>query len=266
MANQPPKDVAPSALFLKLLEMPQPGEVIDFPRKGPDGKPIDKIRIAVLDSEYHDKAREKATRHFIDKGYTPEQLKSLTMREVLSDRIAKELLVFACETAVEQFTDDNGNPIYGKIFHSAEEVGKLRAQELEVLFNAYLLVQDKFGPREHNTDVDAWVKRLAEGGQHFPLLSLDLPELVNLTSSLVGRVSTISHVLESLWSELPDTCQSALARYRSGTSSSTSRQRKLEPETTESSVDLDLADALEVSAKMRAQERLTDITDAGSDE
>lgn len=260
--NQPPKDVEPSELFRKLLELPRPGDVIDFPRKGPDGKPIDKIRVGALESEIHDSAREKATRHFIDKGYTPEQLKSLTMREVLSDRIAKELLVFACETATPQFTDSNGHPVYGKIFHSAEEVGKLRAPELEVLFNAYLLIQDKYGPREHNTDVDAWVRRLTEGGQHFPLLSLDLPELVNLTSSLAGRISIISHVLESLWKDLPDTCQSALGKFRSGTRYSTEQPSDSSVDYTENSVDLDTIDAVELSLKRRAQERLADSTDS----
>jgi hypothetical protein len=261
MANTPPKDVEASALFLKLIETPAPSDVIDFPRKGPDGKPIDQIRLLVLASEDHDRAREKATKYFLDKGYTAEQLKSLTIREVLSDRIAKEVLVYSCHTVAEQFTDSNDQPVYGKIFHSADDVGKLRAHGLTVLWNAYLLVQDKYGPYEHSVDVDAWVRRLTEGGQHFPLLSLDLPDLVNLTSSLAARVSTISHVLASQWATLPDTCQSALGRLISGTSSASGQPEKSEAETTESLVDLELVDAVQLAMKRRAQERLTDITD-----
>jgi hypothetical protein len=194
--------------------------------------------------------------------YTAEQLKSLTIREVLSDRIAKEVLVYACSTVAEQFRDANDQPVYGKIFHSAEDVGKLRAHELTVLWNAYLLVQSKFGPYEHTVDVDAWVRRLTEGGQHFPLLSLDLPDLVNLTSSLAARLSTISHVLASQWAELPAICQSALAKYASATSSVSGQPESSEAATTESLVDLELVDAIQLSLKNRAQARLTDITDA----
>lgn len=146
----PPKDVEPSELFRKLLEAPRPSDVIDFPRKDENGNPIDRIRIAVLSHEEHDKARENAFRYFRDKNYSPEDMKNMSMREVVSDRIAKELLVLACFTAKEQLKNpDTNQPIYGKIFHSAEDIGKLRSQEVEVLFNAYMLVQEKFGPREH---------------------------------------------------------------------------------------------------------------------
>lgn len=259
----PPKDISASDLFRKLLEAPRPSEVIDFPRKDDQGKPIDKIRIAVLTHEEHDKARESAFKHFRDKSYSPEDMKNMSMREVLSDRIAKELLVLACFTAKEQLKGENDTPIYGKIFHSAEDIGQLRSQEVEVLFNAYMLVQDKFGPREHDTDVDQWVARLTEGGQHYPLLSLDLPELANLTSSLAARISIMSLALDSLWSELPDTCQSALERFCSGTASSTEPQSESGEITTmeKARFDIDTIDAVELAKKTRAQAKLRDALD-----
>lgn len=255
----PPKDVEASELFRKLIE-PEPSEVLDFPRKGPDGKPIAKIRIRALEMEHHDSARIKAFKYFKDKGYSGDDLKNISMREVVGDQIAKELIAMACLTAAEQGTNGNdGSPIYGRIFHSAEQVSKLRPDELTVLFNAYKLVQDKYGPLEHTADVDLWVKRLMEGGETLPLLSLDLPELASLTSSLAGKVYGMSRVLASQWSELPPTLASRLEKYVSDIAYFSGLRDDFDDPTMDfSNEDLELEDALTLARTMKAHDRLND--------
>src|SRR6478735_3063549 len=95
----PPRDVAPSALFLKLLETPRPSEVIDFPRFGSDGKPIDQIRIQTLTSEDQDRARAAAHADMKRRGFAPEDIGSYGIREVYADAVAKEVIAMACLTA-----------------------------------------------------------------------------------------------------------------------------------------------------------------------
>lgn len=260
MAQKPPKDVEPSELFLKLLE-PQPAEVIDFPRKGHDGKPISQIRIRVLSQEEHDSARIRAFSSLKAKGFSPDDLQDIGMREVVGDRVAKELIAIACTEATSNLDDAaTGQPIYARVFHSADDVGKLRAHEVSVLFNAYILVQDKWGPREHDTDVDAWVNRLAEGGNAFPLLSLDLPDLVELATSLAERVSTICHVLGSQWSTLPSTCQSDLERYCMGIGSWCEQQENCFPAALEKSeVDVSLESAVDLERRTASVDRVRDL-------
>lgn len=255
----PPSDVGASELFLKLLE-PEPSEVIDFPRKGPDGKPIAQIRIRVLGMEFHDQARIKAFKFFKEKGYSGDDLQNISMREVVGDQIAKELIAMACLTAKEQgLSGNDGTPIYGRIFRDASEVDKLRPDELTVLFNAYKLVQDKYGPLEHNTDVERWVKRLAEGGETLPLLSLDLPELATLASSLAGKVYGIFRVLASQWEELPPTLASRLGKFSSDMSFYSGLPGTYEELIMDSRNDvIELEDAVALARTMKAHDRLQD--------
>lgn len=259
MLSKPPKDVEPSELFLKLLE-PHPSEVIDFPRKGPDGKPVGRIRIQVLSQEHHERATKMAYRYLTDSDqFSQDDLKNVGLKELLGDRIAKELLAMACFTEKSAIDDANtGNPIYGRIFANADDIGKLRSQEVSVLFNAYLLIQEKFGPHEHNCDVDAWVNRLAEGGNAFPLLSLALPDLAEVTCSLADRISTICQLLGSQWSTLPSTLQSDLERYCSGIGSWYVQQENSAQDSTESRDDdfsLDVDDAIALDRRTRSFKR-----------
>ena len=255
--HQPPTDIPASELFLKLLE-PQPSVVVDFPRKGLDGKPISKIRIQVLSHEQHDFAREIAFKSLREKGYSKDELEHVSIREVVGDRIAKELIALSCHSDKSEINDAvTGEPIYGRVFRNGDEVGKLRATEVSVLFSAYMLVQDRFGPNETSADVDGWVKRLTEGGESFPLLSMDLPELVSLTSSLADRISTISRDLESQWTELPDTCKSLLEKYNLGTGFWSLPLDELEKNFTEN-YEPDIEDAVALSGKLRATDALND--------
>lgn len=214
----PPSDVEPSELFLKLTELPSPSEVVDFPRRGGDGQPLGRIRIKVLDSASISKARMAAQATMKAKGYSTEDLKSPVMVETVGDEVARELLALACRAADSNLNDaKTGHPIYGRIFRNASDVGVLSGDELTVLFYAYMQVQRKYGPLENEVDVGSWVKRLVEGGSAFPLLSLDLPTLSNVTFTLAVKMSTLLGCLESMFETLPSTCQSDLSKFRLGT-------------------------------------------------
>lgn len=232
----PPKDVEPSALFLKLLE-PLPSEVVDFPRKGADGKPIDQIRIAVLPHEAHNKARIAAHETLRGKNYTAEDLKSGTLAEVLGDETAKELLAMACFQVNSQFDDDNGNPIYGRIFTDARSLDVLQADEVAVLFNTYLLIQHKYGPLVTDPDVDHWVKLLKEGGREFPLSSMALPDLAELTFSCAERVYSLYLLLHSHRESLPSSLAADLEGFLPDTTWFSEQPENSAPKSGEKSAD-----------------------------
>lgn len=245
----PPKDVPPSELFLKLLETP-PSEVVDFPRKTAEGVPIGKLRIRALGQEHHDQARIDGHRAMKARGLDAEDLRSETIKEVTADTVARELLAIAClqETGLE---GPDGSPMYARIFRNAEDLKKLRPDELSVLFNGYLLVQAKYGPYERtmgdDAELNAWIKRLVEGGSEFPLLRKGYPALVQLAFSLAVRAYTLSAILDSLWPSLPDTLRVVLEKYSMGTGFYGELAASSTPTTTENS---ELTVTTEIAARM----------------
>ena len=199
----PSKDIPASDLFLKLTEAPRPTEVVDYPRMDlSTGKPVGQVRIQVLNHIEHDNARKLAHQKMKEQGFDKDDLQGTTIQEVMGDAVARELLAMACLT-VENYNDDpNDTPIYGRMFRDASDLSKLRSDEIAVLFGKYLYTQAKYGPYEGNIsskeDVDAWVKRLVDGGSPFLVLHLPLPQLADLTFLLAERVSTLSESLASL--------------------------------------------------------------------
>jgi hypothetical protein len=226
----PPPDVPADELWLKLSE-PKPSEVIDFPRKD-GGKPIGRIRIQVLSMEDHNRARLSAQNELRKSaalvGLTKleaNDMLSPAVQEVLGDLTAHELLAMAClrEAAFIGPGTDPDRPTYPRLFREANELrAKLTSQETLVLFNAYLLVQEKYGPFENGAftdeEVSAWVRRLEEGADSFPLLQLSLHRLAQLALLLADRVSSLSRTLASQWGSLPSTLRSDLERFSIHTS------------------------------------------------
>lgn len=267
---QPPNDIEPSELWLKLCE-PTPSEVVDFPRKDRKGNPVGKVRIKVLRMEDHNRARLLATKALKESAkqfgigeLDKNELESESVREVLGDLIAHELLCMACLSDKEQpgLEDKDGNPTYAKIFHNPSAIrSTLTADETLVLFNAYRLVQYKYGPFERTItddgDTEAWIQRLKEGGSAFPLLALPLPQLAELTYCLSEKISLVCHILESQLSILPDTLVSDLKNCFTGTylfgerqNDSTQTYEETLPKT------VDLAKAIKLSAEHKDSAQL----------
>jgi hypothetical protein len=214
----PPDDVSAKDLFLKLTEPKPTSEPIDFPRKNrATGKPFTRLRIQVLSQLEHERARIEAHRKLRERyNLKTDEMGDITIREVAGDAIAREVLAMACvhESPIKGSEDDESGPKYPRMFRDAEHVSELTAHEIVVLFNAYLLVQEKFGPFESDPmtpeDLNKWIKRLEEGGSELPLLSMSLPQLVQLAYLLAARNYSLFHTLSTQWQSLPDTLKSTL--------------------------------------------------------
>lgn len=222
----PPNEVPATDLFLKLSAPERPSEVIDFPRRDPyTREPIGQIRVQVLNMAEYDEARIKAQQWITEKRRIgKELLEGVAMKEVLGDRVAKELLCLAC-LSVEPIkgSEQTGFPKYLRHFRTADDVDVLRADELEALWMTLQMVQRKYGPYEGNLDspdqVTAWMRRLVEGGSALPLGALGWHLLVELTMLLAERAYTLSVILDSQSSNLPNTLAAPLNNWAIGTSS-----------------------------------------------
>lgn len=212
----PPDDITPSELFLKLQESPRPSEVVNFPRKTADGKPIDTTRIQVLRGEDHDAARLLVKRKLCEKyKIKPEDLEGTLGAAVLNDGVARELLAMACLTEKRMANTTEEAPRYPRVFPDAESIGRLlTADETATLFQTYLLVQTKYGPFDKvcqtEEELSAWIVRLVEGAADYPLGRVSSAHWAELASSLAARAYLLSVVLTSLWSSLPDSLKSRL--------------------------------------------------------
>ncbi len=216
----PHEDVPPSELFLKLQER-RPSEVVNFPRRTPDGKPMGRVRIQVLGMVEHDRARVAAKTLARDKlKLSKDDQDSPLGSALVGDAVARELLAIACLEEKNFGSDDE--PFYPRVFPSGDAIAAaLSADEVAVLFNCYLLVQAKYGPFERTIeteqDLSSWVKRLVEGAAEFPLQHLSSAHWAEAASLLAARAYLLSGILESLFESLPSSLQSRLGTYSLGT-------------------------------------------------
>jgi len=218
----PPNDVEPSELWRRLNESPRPSEVIDFPRKDANGKPLSRVRIQVLRMLEHDQARIRAHEWLKNKKIPAKEFEGITIREVYGDAVARELLAMACVSDEPiKGTEDSGAPKYARLFRSGEDMETLTADELVVLFTAYEMCQRKFGPYEGNIEseeeLNQWVARLAEGGNRFPLAQLSWHQLVELTMLLSERAYCLSALLDYQSSSLEGISESLQKKWAIGT-------------------------------------------------
>lgn len=220
----PPKDVPASELFLKLQERPRPSEVVDYPELDEEGKPVDRVRLQVLTT----KERQLALRRALDwckaQNLTKEDLGAEVVQEgIYGAAVAREILAIACVSEKDHRTNtDDGKPLYARVFANGSQVDEvMTGDQLATLFSAYTLVQKKFGPFatdiESEAELNAWIKRIWEGASAVPLAWRDSAQLVDLLSLLIARVVTLSLILESQLSSLPDTLVSELRTWGIGT-------------------------------------------------
>lgn len=191
------------------------------------------IRVQVLTKEQNDRARlmahqmlkRNAARYGIT-NLSASDMNDEAIRGVISDLAACEVLAMAC-TATKPIVgsdEDDANVRYPYVFGDGEAVGKtLSADEVAYLFAAYTKVQHDFGPHEALVtpdDVNIWVDRLTGGADDFPFLRLSSPQWAELLTAFAERLKSLSGILESQWSELPESLASSLATFCLGTTSS----------------------------------------------
>src|SRR5260221_416973 len=99
--NGPPKDVAPSALFLQLSEMPRPHKVVSLPRNGPDGNPLGEVAIWVLSQRETEIAQAEAGKYVRERLHAKgEQVQTdHAYHEVYNNELAVQLLQRAVRIA-----------------------------------------------------------------------------------------------------------------------------------------------------------------------
>lgn len=223
----PPTDKEPSELFKKLMESPRPSELVDFPRYDDTGKSIARIRMQVLNYAEYDECRLRAQEWLDKKLPHKESREGQAAREVLGDRVAKEIVTRAAltEKPISGSEETPQGARYARIFRSADDVDQLTADELTCLWMAQQMVQTKYGPYEGNLEseaqITAWMKVLVEGASTLPLSQLSWHQLAELTLSLASRAYTLSAILHSQHSTLPPTLAAALENWDIGTGSFT---------------------------------------------
>jgi hypothetical protein len=176
--------ISSTDLWTRLLEMPRAHKIVDFPRKFPDGTPMGQIAMMVLTQDEQMSASAETD------AYTRKILKTLPKDgeakrgydDIYNNRCAIELLYRCCKKA-----EDPKSP-----FFPAPDLiqSKLTPDEVGVLVNTYMQVQVEVGPimsQMSDEDVDAWIRRLRDGGSRVPLASLSLAALIDLAFTLACR-------------------------------------------------------------------------------
>jgi hypothetical protein len=175
--SKPPTDIPASALWLRLQDMPRPSKVVDFPRTKLDGTPVGQLAIWVLTQEEQMScaaAGERFARLHLKEGKKDE----LGYESLYSNAVCVEILWRSCRD-----TDDLNRPA----FPSPELIRRtLTTEECTRLFEHYLTVQLELGPivdKMSDAEVDAWIRRISEGGSAYPfdLLSSDMQKILLLT-------------------------------------------------------------------------------------
>lgn len=147
-----------SELWLRLQEMPRPSRIVDFPRKGPDGDFLGKIRIWVLTQEEQmicASAAEKFAKERLKDGKRDD----LGYETVYANASVVEVLYRTCRDAEEPSRPFFPTPQAIRQTLTADECGRL--------FEAYLSVELELGPvvaKLEPVELDAWIDRIAEGG------------------------------------------------------------------------------------------------------
>jgi hypothetical protein len=166
--------------------MPRPHELVDFPRKGPDGQPICRVAIQVLSQEEHMAASAETDR------YTKRLLKELPKDnearrgydDIYNNQAAIEILFRACRKP-----DDVAKPF----FPTPMEIAKhLSADEIGVMMNLYFMVRKKIGPivsEMSEAEAKAWIRRIKEAGADFPLGLLSSVALIDLVCILASQIT-----------------------------------------------------------------------------
>jgi hypothetical protein len=172
----PPTDISPSQLWVKLSSTERPSQVVDFPRRGPDGEPVGQLRIRILTQEEQmscASAAEKVAREHLKEAKKDD----LGYERLFTDACMIEVLFRACRDL-----DDPKKPA----FPAPKNIRQaLTTEECGMLFQHYLTAQLELGPTEgsmSDEEIEAWISRLAEGGSAFPfdLLSSDLQKILLL--------------------------------------------------------------------------------------
>jgi hypothetical protein len=180
----PPTDIPASELWAKLSGRKRPYELVDFPQKDANGKPICQVAMRVLTQGEIIIAKAEATRFarkaIKEKFDAVEHVAGYD--QVFEDACATELIYLACR--------DAKNPENVSAFPNAVAVrAQLSSDEMAILVKSYSMVQLRLGPIQaylSNEEYDAWIERLKVGGTELPLAYLSTEQQIGLIMYMVS--------------------------------------------------------------------------------
>lgn len=224
--NPPPKDVEAHDLFQKLLDREDPHIEVEFPRAG-----VGMVRLHLLTDMSVRKAKIKALEE-VRKLVQTEDRGTDLVKEIEGDMVATNVLALSAHLPTPiSGTEDRDNPVYPRMFFNSDEVSKkLTGHEIATLFAAYMSLQRRFGPGEHDMtddDVNEWILRLKDGADGTPFWRLDWHALAELFQSLAARACCLSNLLTSPPEQLPTLLESLPTAYAFDTGSAGSPQEQL---------------------------------------
>lgn len=199
--SEPSRNISVSDVWLALNELPRPSRLVDFPRNDPaTGESIGKIAMWVLTHEEQMiciSAADKLAKEMLrDKQAKDDD--NLGYKDLYNNAASVEVLFRACR---------NPSDLKLSAFPSPTELRKkLTVDEIGVLMRNYMQLQYELGPiiaHMSEPDLDAWVRRLGEGGSAFPLDLLSSEARNDLVMHMALRLCTSPMVNTSVGSR-PD--------------------------------------------------------------
>jgi hypothetical protein len=183
----PPDNIAPADLWAQITTTPRPSRIVDFPRKGEDGNTLGQIRLRTLtqgEQMEAASAAERCAKKFMRDSVSSDQ-HNLGYDVVFRNASAVEIL-FRASFKVDEWRF---------FFPSPDEMRKrLSVDEIGVLMHAYTLAQAELGPIVSlltEAELEAWIERLAEGGQRVPLAFLSSEAQSELLVHMASQIQSL---------------------------------------------------------------------------
>lgn len=185
--SAPPRNVEPGELFARLAG-PRPSKIIDFPRKGEDGKsPFQMAIVPLTEGELmrcRAAAEAYARKMLDDESKTKTPGDSLGYKDLYINAVYVEYISLACRypDMLDMLVFQTGSP---------ELRQRLYSDEIAVIFEACEIWQSESGPIvSHMSDgeMEAWIALLAEGASRVPLSVLSSAAKTDLLLFMASRL------------------------------------------------------------------------------
>lgn len=199
--NGPPANMEPVTLWMELTRMPRPFRVVDFPRTRMDGTTAGTVAMRVLTQTeiIECAAAAQAAVNAIKKKFgiaDAGQTMSRADAEMYENEKVLQLLSRACREAPRPLDPPfvmgqphaTDRPCFPSPVHMRDQ---LSSDEIAVLATAYTKLQYEIGPIVadlSDSQMEAWLQKLGEGGSRLPLASLSSAQLEDLLMYSAGRL------------------------------------------------------------------------------
>lgn len=145
MSDAPSSDTSVSQMWKALSLQERQTQIVDFPRKGPDGAVIGRLRVRILTQEEEmvcvAAAEKLAKEHLKDS-----KKRDIGYERLYADALCVEVLFRACRDV-----DDLKRPAFPSPKHLRQA---LTTDECLVLFQTYVRVQSELGPASYAEEQD----------------------------------------------------------------------------------------------------------------